>query len=111
MECAVRDFIRALPDHYNSIDAIFLFGSFIKSTKYRDVDVILVFNDVYMTNAARDIERAFRNSFSLELHTQLFLSSEINKLNGFLYRAGSWECIYGQGLTPEYPFFLRRAHA
>lgn len=110
MKRLILDFLRELPLHHKGIEAIVLFGSFLNSEFYRDVDVILVFADPADVKVSRSIVRVFKDRFSIDLHIQLFLSYDTENLENFLSRAGSWECIHGQGLTSKYPYVLSQPH-
>lgn len=110
MKNLMLDFLRRLPTSYSGIRAVILFGSFLGNKTYRDVDVILVFDNPDEIRATRSIARAFKNRFSLDLHIQLFFAYDAKNLESFLDKAGSWELLYGQRFTSEHPHVFSRPH-
>lgn len=110
MKHPIVEFLRQLPSNHGGIEAILIFGSFLRSEIYRDVDVIIVFNGPEDVRATRSIARTFKDRFSIDLHVQLFFSYDTKNLESFLSRAGSWEFIHGQRLASEYPYVLSHPH-
>jgi predicted nucleotidyltransferase len=95
MKQQIRDFLRDIPTRYNGIASIVLFGSFLDSFSFRDVDVIFVFRENGDVRSTRIIAKEFKNTFSLNLHIQLFFSSDNKNLENFLHKAGKWDLLYG----------------
>lgn len=95
MNNLILDFLHRLPTSYSGIRAVILFGSFLGNKTYRDVDVILVFDNPDQILVTRSIARAFKDRFSLDLHIQLFFAEDAKNLEGFLDKAGNWELLYG----------------
>lgn len=110
MKRAISDFLRQLPKRHKGLEAVILFGSFLKFEIYHDVDVILVFTEIGDVRAARSIARGFRDRFSVDLHIQLFFSCDKGNIEAFLSRAGIWEVLYGQGFASKYSDIFSKPH-
>ena len=92
---AMRKHIDQLPQRYVGISSIFLFGSFLKSNNFGDVDIIVVFSKLEHTVASRQISRNFFDEFGIRLHIQIFFDAQRKELDRFLTTAERWDQIYG----------------
>ena len=92
---AIRRHICELPEKYQGIASIYMFGSFLKSAKFTDVDIAIVFDQIQDVTQVRRISREFVNCFEIPLHTQIFFEKQRFEIDSFLTAAKTWNKVYG----------------
>jgi len=69
-----------------TVEIAYLFGSFVSCLNYRDVDVLLIFNQYDVREQLRSLKRNFSQKFGVILHPQLFHLSDLDEYKLFLTR-------------------------
>lgn len=95
IDVAIRKHIGKLSQRYNGISSVFLFGSFINSAKFSDVDIVIVFDRIEDTTQARHISWEFSEVFATPLHIQIFFKDQKSTIDHFLLAARPWEKVHG----------------
>lgn len=92
---AILKHIGELPERYDGIASIFLFGSFTRTVNFADVDLAIVFARIQDTVKARQISREFFSRFGVPLHIQMFFEEQRTEIDRFLRAAEPWDRVYG----------------